>query len=126
MENYWLRIVDLLQANKYIEGIPYWKYKEMKTARGDKKKVAVPLARPLDCARGNKNGGGATVQSSRLRSRGQREMFRCQVEPFDSAQDRLRRNLFDRSIELKVFVQTSRLRSRGQECARGNYKHSSF
>ncbi len=38
MENYWLRIVDLLQANKYIEGIPYWKYKEMKTARGDRKR----------------------------------------------------------------------------------------
>ncbi len=97
MENYWLRIVDLLQANKYIEGIPYWKYKEMKTARGDKK----------------------------------RWLCFCQVEPFDSAQDRLRRNLFDWSIELKVFVQTSRLRSRGQkkvavplsrplDCARGD------
>ncbi len=44
---------------------------------------------------GTNKDGGATVQTSRLRSRGQKEMFRCQVEPFDCAQDRLRRNLFD-------------------------------
>ncbi|ALM06601.1 hypothetical protein SB49_01315 [Sediminicola sp. YIK13] len=38
MENNWMRTVDLLQANKYIEGSPYWKSKEFKTARGDIKR----------------------------------------------------------------------------------------
>ncbi len=64
---------------------------------------------------GTNKDGGATVQTSRLRSRGQKEMFRCQVEPFDCAQDRLRRNLFDTQGWLIVSSHVQR----PLVCARG-------
>ncbi|MEJ1223976.1 hypothetical protein [Sediminicola sp. 1XM1-17] len=48
-----MRTVDLLKAKRRIKGSPSGKYREIKTARGVKKS------------------GGVTVQTSRLRSRGQ-------------------------------------------------------